>query len=106
MEIDYFCFSVPSLTSNDYVINEEDDEDTIWIKFKEKELMDAAKENNLLVIFDRNTKKFYIDNKEINLKGKIVFPRSFISYEEELLIYLEQNGAESIQKIYDLKKNN
>lgn len=86
MEIDYFCFSAPNLTSNDYVINEEDDENTIWIKSKEKELMVAAKENNLLVLFDRTTKKFYRDNKEINLKGKIVFPRNFIPYQEELLI--------------------
>lgn len=104
MEIDYFCFSVPNLTSNDYVINQKDDENTIWIKSKEKELMKYAKENNLLIIFDRTTKKFYMNNEEIDIKGKIIFPRSFIPYEEELLNYLEQNGAESIQTLNDLKK--
>lgn len=104
MEIDYFCFSVPNLTSNDYVINQKDDENTIWIKSKEKELMEYAKENNLLIIFDRTTKKFYMNNEEIDIKGKIIFPRSFIPYEEELLSYLEQNGAESIQTLNDLKK--
>ena len=104
MEIDYFCFSVPNLTSNDYVISQKDDENTIWIKSKEKELMEYAKENNLLIIFDRTTKKFYMNNEEIDIKGKIIFPRSFIPYEEELLNYLEQNGAESIQTLNDLKK--
>lgn len=104
MKIDYFCFSVPSLTSNDYVISEDDDENTIWIKTKEKELMDSAKENNMLIVFDRTTKKFYIDHEEIAVKGKIIFPRSFIPYEDELLNYLEENGALSIQTIYDLEK--
>ena len=104
MEIDYFCFSVPDLTSNDYVINQEDDENTKWIKTKEKELMDTARENNLLVVFDRTTKKFYMDDEEIDLTGKIVFPRSFIPYEEELLNYLEQARAKSIQTISDLIK--
>lgn len=60
MDIDYFCFSVPNLSLNDYVISENDDENTIWIKTKEKELMNSAKENNMLILFDRTTKKFYI----------------------------------------------
>ena len=104
MEIDYFCFSVPNLTSNDYVINEEDNENTIWIKSQEQELMVSAKENNLLVLFNRTTKKFYKDNEEINLKGKVIFPRSFIPYEEELLNYLDQNGAKSIETLKDLEQ--
>ncbi len=104
MEIDYFCFSVPSLTSNDYVIIEDDDENTIWIKTKEKELMDSAKKNNMLIVFDRSTKKFYMDHEEIAVKGKIIFPRSFMPYEGELLNYLEKNGALSIQTASDLKK--
>ena len=44
MKIDYFCFSIPSLGTTDYSISENDDENTIWIKTKEQELMDAAKE--------------------------------------------------------------
>lgn len=104
MEIDYFCFSVPNITLNDYVINEDDDENTIWIKTKEKELMDLAKENNMLILFDRSVKRFYMGHEEIDVKGKIIFPRYFIPYEEELLNVLEENGAISIQTSYDLKK--
>ncbi len=104
MDIDYFCFSVPSLDTDDYTIKEEDDENLIWIKSKEKELMNTAKENGLLVVFDRSTKKFYIDYEEVDLKGKKIFPRSFIPYEKELLSYLEQSGAESIQTNQDLEE--
>ena len=104
MEIDYFCFSVPNLTLNDYVISENDNENTVWIKTKEKELMNSAKENNMLILFDRTTKKFYIGHEEIDVKGKIIFPRSFMPYEEELLNYIEENGAISIQTRHDLEK--
>lgn len=74
MKIDYFCFSVPSLGTTDYSISEDDDENTIWIKTKEQELMNAAKANNMLIVFDRSTKKFYMDSEEINVKDKIIFP--------------------------------
>ena len=38
-----------------------------------------------------------MDHEEIAVKGKIIFPRSFMPYEGELLNYLEKNGALSIQ---------
>ena len=41
MKIDYFCFSVPCLGMTDYTISENDDENAIWIKTKEQELMDV-----------------------------------------------------------------
>ena len=104
MKIDYFCFSVPSLGTTDYNIDENDDENTIWIKTKEQELMDAAKANDMLIVFDRNTKKFYMDSEEIDIKNKVIFPRSFISTEKELLNQLEENGALSIQTEEDLQK--
>ena len=75
MKIDCFCFSVPNLTETDYVINEMDDENTIWVKTKELELMDSAKKVGMLLVFDRTTKKFYHDYQEIDIKGKIIFPR-------------------------------
>ena len=103
MKIDYFCFSVPSLGTTDYSISENDDENTIWIKTKEQELMNAAKANNMLIVFDRSTKKFYMDSEEINVKDKIIFPRSFISSEKELLNQLDKNGALSIQTKEDLE---
>lgn len=104
MKIDYFCFSVPNLGSTDYSISEEDDEDAIWIKTKEQELMEAARANNMLMVFDRSTKKFYVGSEEIEIKGKVIFPRSFISTEEELLNRLEENGALSIQTKEDLRE--
>ena len=103
MKIDYFCFSIPSLYQNDYILNKKDDENDIWIKHKEKELMDSARENNILIVFDRTTKKFYMNNKEFDVKGKVIFPRSFILYEEELLTKLEENGAISIQTMKDIE---
>lgn len=103
MKIDYFCFSIPSLYQNDYILNKKDDENDIWIKNKEKELMDSARENNILIVFDRTTKKFYMNNKEFDVKGKVIFPRSFILYEEELLTKLEENGAISIQTMKDIE---
>lgn len=104
MKIDYFCFSVPNLNSNDYFISDEDDENLTWIKTKEKELMDSASKNNMLIVFDRSSKKFYIGNEEVDVKNKVVFPRSFIPYEEELLTQLESHGAISIQTKADLEK--
>ena len=67
----------------DYCIVKNDDENTICIKTKEQELMDLAKANNMLIVFDRNTKKFYIGSEEIEVKDKVIFHRSFISTEEE-----------------------
>lgn len=104
MKIDYFCFSVPSLGTTDYSISENDDDNTIWIKTKEQELMDAAKANNMLIVFDRNTKKFYMGSEEIEVMDKVIFPRSFITTEEELLNQLEENGALSIQTKEDLRE--
>ena len=104
MKIDYFCFSVPSLCTTDYSIGKNDDENTIWMKTKEQELMDAAKANDMLIVFDRNTKKFYMGSEEIDIKDKVIFPRSFISNEKELLNQLEEKGALSIQTEEDLQK--
>lgn len=102
MKIDYFCFSVPYLGTTDYSISENDDENTIWIKTKEQELMDAAKANDMLIVFDRNTKKFYMVSEEIEIRDKVIFPRSFISTEKAFLNQLEENGALSIQTKEDL----
>mgnify|MGYP004499660801 CR=1 FL=1 len=104
MKIDYFCFSVPSLDLTDYHIGKNDTENTIWIKSKEKELMNLAEKNNMLIVFDRTTKKFYMNYEEIDVRGKAIFPRSFIPYAEELLTQLEEHGAVSIQTRDDLKK--
>lgn len=104
MKIDYFCVSVPSLDSTDFIINKDDSENTVWIKTKDKELMDSASDNNLLILFDRTTKKFYLDGREIDVKGLVIFPRTFIPYEEELLTQLEEHGAISIQTRSDVEK--
>lgn len=104
MRIDYFCFSVPALGLTDFVLSENDDENTIWVKSKEKELMDSANENKMLIVFDRITKKFFLENEEIDIKDKVIFPRSFIPYEEELLTFLEKQGAISIQTNKGLKQ--
>jgi len=104
LKIDFFCFSVPNLNSNDYTINEDDNENTIWIKNKEKELMKSAQENDMLILFDRNTKKFYKNFEEFDIQNSIVFPRSFITYEEELLTNISMAGALSIQTKEDCEK--
>ena len=75
MKIDCFCFSAPWLATTNYNISENDDDNTIQIKTKEQELMDAAKERDMLIVFDRNTKKFYINKfnviKRRRLNGKL-----------------------------------
>jgi len=103
MKIDYFCFSVPDLNSTDYLISETDDENITWIKTQEKKLMDTAREHGMLILFDRTSKKFYFEQQEIDVKDKIIFPRSFIPYEKELLEELEENGAISLQTRSDLE---
>lgn len=45
-----------------------------------------------------------MNNEEFDVRGKIIFPRSFIPTEEELLNQLEENGALSIQTNEDLNK--
>lgn len=104
MTIDYFCFSVPNLNSTDFNIDENDTENTIWIKKKEKELMDSARNNNMLILFDRTAKKFYLDDEIIDVRNKIIFPRSFITNEEELLSELEKCDALPIVTKTDLEK--
>lgn len=104
MKIDYFCFSIPNLGSSDYTIDQKDDENIIWIKAKEVELMKLANENNMLIVYDRKTKKFYNGFVEIDIKDKIIFPRSFIPYERELLNQIEICGAIPIQTTSDLDK--
>lgn len=97
MKIDYFCFSIPRLGETDYVINKEDDENVRWIKSKDQELLDLTRKHNMAIFFDRTTKKFYDEVGEIDVKDKVIFPRSFISYADELLERLEVSGAISIQ---------
>ncbi len=108
MKVDYFCFSVPNLGTTDYNISDDDDENTIWIKTKEKELMDSAQKNNMLIVFNRTDKKFYLNGEEFDVKGSVIFPRSFMcyaeDYAEELLGYLEESGALTIQTKEDLEK--
>ncbi len=104
MKIEYFCFSVPNLETTDDIINEDDDENTIWVKTKENELIESAKKNNILMLFDRSSKKFYVNGEEVDVRDKVIFPRSYIPYEEELLTYLEDNGAISIQTKEDTEK--
>lgn len=104
LKIDYFCFSVPTLNSTDYMINEDDDENIVWIKNQEQKLINTAKANDMLIVFDRTTKKFYIDFQEINIRGYNIFPRSIIPYEEELLSQISASGAFSIQTNQDCDK--
>lgn len=104
MKIDYFCFSVPNLNSTDYVLNKKDDENIIWVKNNEKELMNQAKECDMLILFDRETKKFYKDNNEFDVQDKTIFPRCFIPYVQELLTELVNNGAYSIDTVESNQK--
>lgn len=104
MEIEYLCFSVPSLNTTDDIINEEDDENTIWIKTKDKELRDAAEKNNMAIVFDRTTKKFYQNGEEFDIKNKVLFPRSHIAYEEELVTSILEQGGIPITTMEDHDK--
>ena len=69
MEIEYLCFTVPSLDSSDDIITEGDDENTIWIKTKDKELREKAEKNKICIIFDRITKKFYKEGEEFDIQN-------------------------------------
>lgn len=104
MEIEYLCFTVPSLESSDDIVREEDDENTIWIKTKDKELRETAEKNNMCIVFDRTTKKFYKEKEEFDIQNKVLFPRSHIQYEMELLENIEKQGGKTIQTITDYEK--
>ena len=68
MKIDCFCFSAPWLATTNYNISENDDDNTIQIKTKEQELIDFVKDKDVMIVFDRNTKKFYMVVKQIVIK--------------------------------------
>ena len=68
MKIDCFCFSAPWLVTTNYNISENDDDNTIQIKTKEQELIDFVKDKDVMIVFDRNTKKFYMVVKQIVIK--------------------------------------
>ena len=104
MNIDYFCFTVPNLDSSDFVITEKDDENTRWVKDQDLKLMKKASNAGMLIIFDRETQRFYKDSKPIDIRGLKIFPRSFIPYEKELIQKLEEAGANSIQTTLDRQK--
>lgn len=104
MEIEYFCFSDPNLHTTDDVITKEDSENTIWIKTKDKELREAAKEKGMCIVFDRTTKKFYKDNVEFDVRNKVIFPRSHIAYESELITSIIEHGGIPIQTMEDHDK--
>lgn len=104
MKIDYFCFSVPTLDTTDYEISEQDSENTVWIKTKNQELMEDAKENGMLLTFDRTTKNFYKGFDLIDIKGLTIFPISFMPYEDELLNAISDKGGKSIQTIHERDK--
>lgn len=104
MEIEYLCFSVPNLGTTDNIVCENDSENTVWIKTKEQELMNQAEIKNICLIFDRSTKKFYLNGEETNIEGKIIFPRSHIKYEQELLENIEKQGGISIETKADYDK--
>ena len=68
MKIDCFFFSAPWLATTNYNISENDDDNTIQIKTKEQELIDFVKDKDVMIVFDRNTKKFYMVVKQIVIK--------------------------------------
>ena len=68
MKIDCFCFNAPWLATTNYNISENDDDNTIQIKTKEQELIYFVKDKDVIIVFDRNTKKFYMVVKQIVIK--------------------------------------
>lgn len=97
MRIEYFCFSVPSLGSTDFAINENDGENVRWIKTEEEKFYLRALKEDKVIVFNRTTKKFYKNDKEFDVTGKKIFPRAFLPYINELLEHLENAKADSIQ---------
>lgn len=104
MKIDYFCFSVPSLNTTDFVIEDTDSENVRWIKEQDMALMESVCEKDMLIVFDRETKKFYDKRGEIDVQGKVIFPRCFIPYASEFMAALQDARAISIQTEEDCEK--
>ncbi len=104
MDIEYLCFSVPSIDGTDDIIHDGDDENTIWIKTKDRELRETAKRNNMSIVFDRTTKKFYKLGQEFDISGKVIFPRSHIAYEKELISNILEQGGIPIETMEDYDK--
>lgn len=104
MKIDYICYSVPSLSETDYTIAADDDENTVWIKTTDYAQMQKAIKNNLLLVFNREDKKFYFDGKAISVKGKAILPKAILPHERELLEALDNNGANNLMSVKDRQK--
>ncbi len=104
MKIDYFCFSVPSIDSTDYTIEITDDENIIWVKMKEIELLEKAKKHDMLILYDRTTKKFYKDGIEFDINGFNIFPRCSIPNQEELLTQIKNHQGNSITSMEEIER--
>ncbi len=104
MNIDYFCFSVPSLNTTDLIVKKSDNEKICLLKEKELELMDMARERHMLILFNRQDKKFYADEEIIDVKDKVIFPRSLVMYEKELLNALASSLAMVVETNEDVIK--
>ena len=104
MNIDYFCFSVPSLNTTDLIFKKSDDENVHLFKIKELELMQNAKRKHMLIVFNRQDKKFYDEFGRVDVKDKVIFPRSLIIYEQELLNALSSSLANTLETNEDALK--
>lgn len=104
MKIDYYCWTEKSLGISDWALAEYDDENMRWVKTQELKQIEKAQKQDKFIVFDRTTKCFYKNGKEIDIKDKVVFPRAFTYYEKELMTELERAGAKSLQTIEDYEK--
>lgn len=99
---DYFCYSVPQRGESDLNIQDTDNENTIWIKTQEKKLISQATQLDILIIFDRTTRKFYKNDQEIDITNLRLFPRSFIKWEKDLIQAITLNKGLPITTLKDI----
>lgn len=109
LNIDYYCF--PSKTGDISVFTDLDqytnwDEKIHYATTREDVLL--AKEKGKLLLFDLRNNLFVDENgKEVDISGKVIFPRSTIQEANLLMEHIEKHQGNSIttRKDYDIVTN-
>lgn len=101
--IDYYCFCIDSLSTplwEDFNTNQNDSE------FRKNLIQDVENSTKLnkCLFYVKDKNAFFSNGKEVNIKGKVIFPRCAIFESEFLLSKIERAEATSICSMADKKK--
>lgn len=106
MKIDFYCF--PTKTGNLSVFRDLkqyiDREERFYYQCTQEDVFRALERGKLLLFDLRNNTFLSEHGKEVDITGKVIFPRSTIADAKLLLNAIEEKGGYSIMKLKDYEE--